>query len=171
MPQETRDRQASRTYWLQVFTEQTWQEFLDAGGKTTGFRETRWGVVQRLKLGDYLLCYISGLGSWIAILEVESEPYLDTSRIWKEALYPCRTRVRIVVSLALNAAVPIRNLRAQLSIFRNKNWGLRLISSPLKWDAADADVVIGAVSRAAHQPSIESEPNMACMPSNPSDEL
>lgn len=153
---ESEEPTATRNHWLQVFTHKTWQEFLDAGGKTTGFRETRWGVVQRLKPGDYLLCYISGVGHWIAILEVESEPYLDTSRIWKEALYPCRVDVRIVVSLAPGAAVPIRNLRSQLSIFRIKNWGLRLISSPLKWNPSDADVVIAAVLQAAKRPIDES---------------
>src|SRR5207244_2398328 len=94
---------------------------------------------------DYLLCYLSGVGNWIGILEVVSHPYLDTHRIWKEALYPCRADVRIVAALAFTAAVPIRNLRDQLSIFRNKNWGLRLISSPLKWNAVDADLVIDAV--------------------------
>lgn len=34
-------------YWLDLFTGQTWQEFLAAGGEVTGFRESRWPTVQR----------------------------------------------------------------------------------------------------------------------------
>ena len=30
---------ASPTYWLDLFTGKTWQEFLDAGGEVTGFRK------------------------------------------------------------------------------------------------------------------------------------
>ena len=29
----------SRTYWLDLFTGTTWQEFLEAGGEVSGFRE------------------------------------------------------------------------------------------------------------------------------------
>lgn len=47
-----------RNYWLDLFTGTTWQEFLDAGGKVSGFRESRWKSVQKMKPGDYLLCYL-----------------------------------------------------------------------------------------------------------------
>jgi hypothetical protein len=139
-----------RTCWAQVFSLNTWQEFLAAGGDITGFRDTRWGRVRQLKPGDYLMCYLSGVGSWIAILEVESEPFLDTSRIWNNEVYPCRTKVRIVASLSPQTAVPIRQLRERLTIFRKKNWGLYLMSSPTKWNAADAEVVCDAVLKASY---------------------
>ena len=31
-----------RSYWLDLFTGATWQEFLAAGGDVSGFRESRW---------------------------------------------------------------------------------------------------------------------------------
>jgi len=45
-----------RTYWLDLFTGTTWQEFKDAGGTVNGFREGRWKTVQAMKIGGYLLC-------------------------------------------------------------------------------------------------------------------
>ena len=37
----------SRTYWLDLFTVETWKEFLDHGGKVSGFSEKRWATVQK----------------------------------------------------------------------------------------------------------------------------
>ncbi|HEX5424413.1 MAG TPA: hypothetical protein VFW94_12770 [Candidatus Acidoferrales bacterium] len=42
-----------RSYWLDLFTAVTWQEFLDAGATVSGFRESRWKAVQKVKVGDY----------------------------------------------------------------------------------------------------------------------
>jgi hypothetical protein len=142
-----------RKYWVQVFTPKTWQEFLAAGGKVTGFRHIRWGVIQQLKPKDYLLCYLSGISSWIGILEVQSSPYLDTQPIWSDDLYPARADVKVVVALEQNMAVPIKQLRDHLSIFKAKHWSLYLISSPSKWSAGDADVVIQAIYNAGSIPS------------------
>ena len=47
------------TYWIDLFTGTTWEEFLKAGGNISGFRENRWKTVQQFKHGDYLLCYIT----------------------------------------------------------------------------------------------------------------
>ena len=44
---------AKRNYWLDLFTGVTWQEFKAAGGKISGFRESRWSTVQKVKPGDY----------------------------------------------------------------------------------------------------------------------
>jgi len=55
---------ASRNYWLDLFTWTTWQEFLKAGGTVSGFRATRWGVTQKIKVGDFLLCYLIGVSRW-----------------------------------------------------------------------------------------------------------
>lgn len=88
-----------RNYWLDLFTGTTWQEFLDAGGEISGFRENRWKTVQKIKPGDYLLCYLTGLFRWIGILEIVSEPFKDETPIWKFDTFPCRLKVKIVTQL------------------------------------------------------------------------
>jgi hypothetical protein len=50
-------RSVAQSYWLDLFTGTTWEEFLAAGGEVSGFRERRWKTVQQMKPGDYLLCY------------------------------------------------------------------------------------------------------------------
>jgi hypothetical protein len=47
-----------RSYWLDLFTGVTWNEFKEAGGKVSGFRESRWTTVQKIKPGDYLLNHV-----------------------------------------------------------------------------------------------------------------
>ena len=53
----------ARNYWLDLFTWKSWQEFLKAGGEVSGFRKNRWKTVQRIKPGDYLLCYLTGVST------------------------------------------------------------------------------------------------------------
>jgi hypothetical protein len=137
-----------RTYWAQVFTPKTWQQFLDAGGKTTGFSDSRWGHVQKLRPGDYLLCYLSGISKWIGVLEVQSDPYLDNTTIWDDDLFPCRADVKVLIALTLEAAVPIKEMRDKLTIFKVPNWSLYLMASPFKWKTSDGEAVLKAVSGA-----------------------
>jgi len=40
------------TYWLDLFTGTTWKEFLDHGGQVSGFRESRWNTVKRIRPGE-----------------------------------------------------------------------------------------------------------------------
>jgi hypothetical protein len=132
-------------FWVQVFSPQTWREFLKSGAMVTGFRPTKWNVIQRLKPGDNLLCYLSGDKKWVGMLEITSDPYLDTSRIWTGELYPCRAAVKLLIALPPENGVPMEEFRGRLSILRSKNWGLFLISSPSKWNTADAKVIVEAL--------------------------
>jgi hypothetical protein len=144
------DGNEQRTYWVQVFTAKTWAQFIDRGGTITGFRETRWNHIQKVKPGDRILCYLTGLSKWVGVLDVASEPYLDTARIWEEELFPCRIEVQLVASVPLEHGVPIRELK-QLSIFRIKNWGLYLVASPSKWTTGDGEIVTKAIEAAESQ--------------------
>jgi len=89
---------SERNYWLDLFTGQTWQEFLDAGGNVTGFRIKRWKTVQRIKKGDYFVCYLTGVSRFIGILEVTSDAYQDTSKIWEIDSFPHMALTGIAVS-------------------------------------------------------------------------
>jgi hypothetical protein len=62
------------THHLDLFTLDTWEEFLQHGASVTGFREGRWSRVQKIEPGDLLLCYIIGLKRWVGVLEVTGPP-------------------------------------------------------------------------------------------------
>ncbi len=91
----------SRNYWLDLFTGKTWDEFIKSGANVSGFKERRRNIASKIKPGDYLLCYLTGLGRFIGVLEVLSTSYVDSeTRIWEDQLFPIRFKAlpKIVVS-------------------------------------------------------------------------
>jgi hypothetical protein len=110
-----------------------------------------------MKPGDYLLCYLTGISRWIGVLEVVSEPFKDTTPIWKDDEFPCRVRVRSLATLTPETAVPVLELRDQLSVFRDlKNpnaWTGHFRGSPARWKAADGEAVVAAILAAKDNPT------------------
>jgi predicted RNA-binding protein len=150
---------STRTYWLDLFSPTTWQEFLEAGGTVSGFRESRWATVQQIKPGDYLLCYLTQISRFIGVLEVTSDPYKDNTRsIWKDEDFPCRVKVEVVAAVSVDAAVPISELSDQLSFFQNlispHAWTGRVRGSPTRWSESDGESVALAVLEAQAHPVI-----------------
>ena len=147
-----------RNYWLDLFTGTTWNEFKDAGGKISGFRKSRWNTVQKIKPGDYLLCYLTGVSRFIGILEVVSEPFQDDSRIWSDEDFPCRLKVNIIVELTPETAVPVHELRDSLSFFQDLKsphaWTGNFRASPAKWKTSDGETVVKALLEAKENPVI-----------------
>jgi hypothetical protein len=148
-----------REYWLDLFTWKTWKEFMDAGGEVSGFRETMRKSVERIKPGDYLLCYLTGLSRWIGALEVTSEAFIDRKKtVWKDEDFPCRVRVKRLVTLKPETAVPITEMRDKLTIFRDTRSPLRwtgfLRGSPRKWKSSDGEAILSAVRNAQEEPIV-----------------
>jgi predicted RNA-binding protein len=143
---------ADKAYWLYIFNELTWQEFLNAGAKVVGFRESRCNIARKIKPKDYLLCYVSGVAQFIGVLEVQSEVFQDTIRIWKKDLYPCRLKVKEVVSLPLEAALFVDEMVDQFSFFKKLHnpayWGSYVRWSGLRWKNEDGEIVLDALKQA-----------------------
>lgn len=135
-------------YWLSLFNATTWQEFLDAGAEVMGFPETRQKTVHRIKPGDYLLAYLTGVSKWIAVLEVVSEPYDDLSRVWQQALFPCRVKVKVVASVPPESGIPALSLSKDLRMFddlKTPNWGLLFRIAPRELHPGDGELIANAV--------------------------
>lgn len=75
------------TYYLNLFTGTTWDEFLADGGKVTGFRKSRWSTVQKVEPGDQFLCYLTGVSRFVGLLEATSEGYRDETPIWTREFF------------------------------------------------------------------------------------
>jgi predicted RNA-binding protein len=142
-----------RSYWLSIYNEVTWQEFLVAGGDVAGFSEVRRSLALQIKPGDYLLCYLTGVSRWIGILEVISEPFIDKTPIWKRGTFPYRVRVKILFQLSLETAVPVLEMRDKLTVFQGlanpKIWSGAFRVSPFKWKEIDGEAVAKAVCEAS----------------------
>ncbi len=130
---------------------------MKAGGDVSGFRESRWKTVQRIKPGDYLLCYLTGVSRWIGILEVTSEAFKDDSTIWEyDGVFPSRLRVKLINQLEPETAVPVLELRDKLSLFQNiknpNSWGMLFRGSPKKLSAEDGEEIVKAINYAVKNP-------------------
>jgi len=147
---------ANRNYWLDLFTGETWDEFKAAGGTVSGFRESRWNTVSKIKPGDYLLCYLTGLSRFIGILEVVDKPYKDKTPIWKAEAFPSRLKVRIIAQLTPQTAVPIKDLSDSLSFFKNLTnpnaWTGHVRGSPELLSSDDGEAVVAAILNAQANP-------------------
>jgi predicted RNA-binding protein len=145
-----------RNYWLDLFTGVTWGEFKAAGAKVSGFRESRWNSVQKIKPGDYLLCYLTGVSRFIGLLEVIDKPYKDKTPIWKDEDFPCRLKVKLVAELTPETAIPVLELRDHLSFFQNLTsphaWTGHFRGSPVKQSNADGEAVVNAILNARANP-------------------
>jgi hypothetical protein len=146
----------SRSYWVVCFTLKTWEEASSAGGNIAGFRHSTKGNLDKLAVGDYLLCYLTGLSRFVAVQEVKSEVFEDDSPIWKDDYFPLRVKVKDVVRLDPETAVPVVHLSDQLSIFENLKsssaWGVHFRTSPKKWKDTDGKVVVAALTKVQRSP-------------------
>lgn len=144
------------TYWLDLFTGKTWQEFLDGGGMVSGFRQGRWKTVQRLRIGDRLLCYMTGISRFVGVLEVTSEPFNDSSKIWSDDIFPCRVNVKVLIALSPDVSIPVISLKDQLSVFENLKspaaWTGHFRGSPAKWKDQDGEVIYKSLLQAQSNP-------------------
>jgi hypothetical protein len=89
-------------------------------------------------------------------LEATSTAFKDNSPIWKDEDFPHRIKVKPIVKLEPETAVPIFQLKDQLSIFQdleNPNaWTGHVRGSPVKWKASDGEAVVNALMDAVKNP-------------------
>ncbi len=148
----------SPSYWLDLFTGKTWEEFLAAGGEVSGYPEGRWNRVKKMKPGDILLCYITGVSRWIGALEVTGQPFRSDEPIWEDQIYPSRLPVKVLIALQPEHAIPVQLMRDRLSYFQNAEssmaWTGHFRSSPTREKEEDAQEVMKALADAQRHPVV-----------------
>jgi predicted RNA-binding protein len=147
---------AERRYWLDLFTGKTWEEFLKNDAKISGFRERRKKVSQRIQVGDYLICYLTGISRFIGVLEVKSDCFVDETPLWEDAVFPIRFRVKLIYQLTPKSAIPIQNLKEKLSFFKKAgsklSWTGLFRGSPNEFLQEDGKIIVEEIKRAAENP-------------------
>ena len=113
-------------------------------------------TVAQIKPGDTLLCYIAGISRWIGSLEVVGGHFVDDRTIWSGGDYPERLKVRRLVELTFETAVPVVDTKADMKMFAtlaNPNqWSIRFRASPSSITDEDAAVVLAALADAERNP-------------------
>src|SRR5438132_4498249 len=144
------------TYWLDLFTGQTWQEFRDYGAGVSGFRKRMRNAVERIKPGDILLCYLTGVMRWVGALEVQGRSR-DKTTIWQFDEFPERLNVKPLVLLAPEHGVPMDELEAKVDFYRSRadrpgfNGFLRMSPNRFK-QASDGELILNLLRAAEKQP-------------------
>lgn len=137
-----------RTY-LGLFTIESWREFKAHGGNVMGFTEAKVKTAGRLEPGDLILCYLSKVSAFVAVMRVIGPSYQATNRIWSDGLFPVRLPVEILKELPLHAAVSIHSLRGKLHFLprsaKGAGWTIYVRSSPRLWQQSDGKAVIRAI--------------------------
>jgi len=96
-------------YFLDLFSPETYQAFKRSRQDISGFRHRHRFAAERIKPGDRLVCYLTKLSRWFAILEVVEGPFRDNTPIFypEDDPFVVRFRVKPLVWLEPEKAVPI----------------------------------------------------------------
>ena len=108
------------TYWLDLFTGTTWQEFRESGGKISGFSHRMRGTLARITRGDILLCYLTGVMRWVGALEVIG-PSRDKSKIWSQSDFPARLEVKALILLDPETGIPMEDLQGKVQFYETES--------------------------------------------------
>jgi len=145
-------------YWLDLFTGTTWDEFVKAGARTSGFRDRMRKRVAAIQKGDILLCYMTGVMRWIGALEVLG-PSNDKSDIWSFADFPVRLEVKALVMLTPETGVPMSALEGHVVFYEGpadtgKFKGFVRQSPALFKKAADGEYILRLMRDAERKPVV-----------------
>jgi len=101
---------------------------------------------------------LTGVSRFIGILEVTSKPFQDDSPIWEDEEFPSRLKVKSVVELTPETAIPVLELKDRLSFFENLTsphaWTGQFRGSPTKWKTSDGEAVTEALLEAKAHPVV-----------------
>jgi hypothetical protein len=144
------------TYWLDLFSGTTWDEFQVAGARVSGFRLRKRNAVSRIKKNDILLCYLTGVMRWVGALEVLG-PSKDKSQIWKDADFPVRLEVKPIIVLKPEHGVLMDTLEGKLDFYAGPHHKggfkgfLRGSPAPFKRQS-DGDLILEQLKQAQRSP-------------------
>ena len=133
-------------YWMTVFNEVTWPQFLDMSSKVCAYTEPRGKRVPNIDVGDQIICYIAKAKSWGGVLRVSGQRFSDDKRIFSGGPYPIRIPVEPIYLATLEQAIPMDQLEGKLSFFPSggsgKDWAPYVRNSPRKFHVPDAEAVV-----------------------------
>jgi hypothetical protein len=148
------------TYFVDVFSLDTFESFSNTPKNTAGFHPNRKAWVTKIKPGDKILCYLKGLSCWVGILEVtgsmaEAAP---SNEILGE--YILRFPVKPLVWLKRGALLSIKraDVWAALSFTKDVTlgaggWNAIVRSSGVRLQEPDGQKVEELLSHQAQHPT------------------
>jgi hypothetical protein len=128
------------TYWLDLFTPETWSEINSIDYSVSGYRKNRRPHAKKVAVGDIFLCYLTGKSRFVGALEVLSDSYWDETPIWKSDAFPVRFKTRLLVRVPEDRGVHLHEVVEQSAHARS--WGGYYRGSPQRLPAEDGDFIL-----------------------------
>jgi hypothetical protein len=144
------------TYWLDLFTGTTWDEFRRSGSKISGFRDRMRKAAAKVQPGDVFLCYHTGVMRWVGALEVVSRSD-DKTEIWGDEPFPIRFEVKPLILLDPEHGVPMAELEGKVHFYegpheRGKFKGFIRKSPNRLPKGGDGDLIMSLMKQARDSP-------------------
>lgn len=139
------------TYFLNLFTAQTWSAFRQHGAGISGFRYRQRRVAyEKVSVGDTLLCYLVGVSRWCGALRITSSAYHDKQPIYRDPdPFVIRFRVEPIVMLEPEFSLPMREkgILDTLDLTQgfnqgSRSWGMYVRSSLRTLSDADGENLV-----------------------------
>jgi len=96
------------TYFLDIFSVDTFEKFSGTPKNTAGFHPSRRAWVGKIKPGDKILCYLKGLSCWVGVLEVAGSMTEAAAGSEVVSEYTLQFPVKPLVWLKKGALLPIK---------------------------------------------------------------
>lgn len=150
------------SYFLNLFTPETWSAFREHGADISGFRYRQRRVAQdHIKEGDIFLCYMVRLSRWCGVLRIVSPAFQDEKPIFqKPDPFVIRFKVEPIVLLDPEFSLPILDDRIWDSLSETKGidkgsrgWAINFRSSLRKIEDSDGEFLLSQLEKQKEEQS------------------
>jgi len=69
-------------YFINLFSPETYEAFKKSSQDISGFRLRHKNMAERIKPGDFFVCYLTRVSRWFGVLEVLEGPFIDDKPIF-----------------------------------------------------------------------------------------
>lgn len=135
------------TYFVDVFSVATYEEFSCTDKAQAGFHPKRRAWVTKIKPGDKLLCYLKGVSCWIGVLEVTG-PMVDNGSEDEGDEFSLKFPVKPLVWLGKGQLPPIKRDDVWTALSFTKNiapgaggWNAIVRSSGVRLPPSDGELL------------------------------
>jgi hypothetical protein len=98
-------------YFINLFSPETFEAFGRSSRDVAGFRMRHKGTAERIRPGDYFVCYVTRVSRWCGLLEIVEGPFIDDKPIFLPENDPFVVRFRVTpkVWLPIEQGLPIHD--------------------------------------------------------------
>lgn len=105
-------------YWLYLFTGPTWKAFRDVNAKTCGFTRRWRKIAESIAVGDFFICYLTGVTRWVGVLKVKRALYEGGGPEWTRRDFPLLFDVEPITLLNPEHGVPLATFEGKVDFFQ-----------------------------------------------------